>query len=1083
MDNSNPGQHWQSAAPLSSSSLDAFSQMPRHRRNGLAVAVMFALGIPWAGTALADSCPSRHNTIRTSVAGCQLGAGERVAITLSGGVGVTEGAAVSQVDVINAQAGFLNLGSVEGEQGMLIRGGVFAGKWVNGLQGRMMGSDSALVIDQADVRAQIRNLGTLRTTGSGSYAVSTDGATLDAFNNGGIIEALGSAEGGVSMRDTLVRGELRNSGRIGGSASSEGLVFQGGEVRGAVLNSGRLEGSSTAFEISDASILGDVRSSGLITSGAEGAVISDSHVFGRFVNSGRITSGMNALRIEHAVIDGGFVNTGTVSSSAGIDISDSVLGSFINTGELTAQDGDTHLTQTLVKGDFINRGTIATGRTGANGLSISGGSIEGGLFNTGTLDGGSFASGLFMNEGAVIVGDLRNTGVAQGRTGMEFRNAHVLGSLVNSGSVLGAVDNFEDNGTGLLAVNSDIGGNLVNSGVISGFDAGVRLTNVKVAGDIVNSGYIVGSEGGGLDLETTSAQRLVIRGSVTGQDTALSIEEGSHVKELAVYGELFGFETAVTVDDDSTLDTLTIGGTETVLHGQVEAPNTRAYITSNALFRLTSRDPFSIKSLLNRGTLSLVAPETGLRAARVIGDYTQASGAVLQTEVSNAQSYGQLTVSGTATLGSNARIDVKLLNSGTAFNVDRLADVLSAGNLVSDGTFKVTSNSALFNFNAAKDGNTLDLTLAAKGANGVAEAASAAGLKQAAGAAAVVDRQLNLGAASTLTPYFVGASSQAEVAATLAQSVPVDNSALRTSQAALSAIGQVVQSRMSLGRADSTNAGLWQQPFNYSGNRTNASGAAGGSVIGVDTALSSTHRVGLAFAYADGSAGNGGSANSLAVSQQRDQLDLWQFLGYSSHRLDANTEWMLYGGAGNSHVNAERTLSTSVGSGTAHARYDSLVATVGSSLAQTYSLSDSTQLVPSVRLDFNHVYEGSYQERGANGLQPLLLDVAARDTEQLIAGFDARLEQRLAPRTQLRVNLGVGYDLLNADGDRQAAFAGAADQWFTVSGERASPWLTRAGVGVASTFRNGSEMSLSWDAQSRSDYTDQAATLSAKMPF
>jgi hypothetical protein len=41
---------------------------------------------------------------------------------------VASGAAIIQEDVVNRQAGFLNAGRVQGEQGMVIRGGAFVGK-------------------------------------------------------------------------------------------------------------------------------------------------------------------------------------------------------------------------------------------------------------------------------------------------------------------------------------------------------------------------------------------------------------------------------------------------------------------------------------------------------------------------------------------------------------------------------------------------------------------------------------------------------------------------------------------------------------------------------------------------------------------------------------------------------------------------------------------------------------------------------------------------------------------------------------------------------------------------------------------
>lgn len=1029
MDSCNPGQPRQSAAP--SYVYTSANLPPRSRGHALAIAVMVAMGGPLTEARAEDTCTRRLTVVEGLVtAGCRLSTGESLVVSATGSIAVAQGAAVA-----------------------------------------MQGANFST--------ARILNAGTLSSEGLDDFVVNIDRSILGHVSNTGLIQALGASEGAVMIRDSNLAGDVRNSGNIEGRY--RGLVVEGSSVAGSIVNSGSITAGSTPLQVVGTLVYGDMRNSGTIASRSGGSEIANSHVLGSFVNSGVFTSGITSFFMSNTVIDGGFVNSGTIESGSNVNINESVFGSFTNTGTLHAYSGDVSLSDTLVKGDFINRGTISTGQTGFAGLSLYGGMIGGSLINRGTLDGGHFAPALNADRGAVIVGDLRNQGLIQGRTGVRLNSSHIIGSLINTGRIVGNVAEDEQQGVGLRITGGDIGADLRNSGTIQGYDQGIRLENVRIGGQVVNSGTVRGQTAMAL-LGSTTVDTLENRGALAGEAIGLRIGEGAHVNTLAAYGTLSGANYALYVDDDSRLDTLTIAGRYiTWFDAPVHAPGTRAYLYSNAAYMMEGGSLFEVERFVNRGTLALNTPITGLNPARIDGDYTQANNAVLQTWVASAQSYGQLKVSGTATLPSNARLDVGLYSANTPFSVSSLTDVISAGWLVSDGTFNVTSTSALFDFGAVKDGNTVDLTLSPKASDGVASAVRQAGLDGAAGAAAVIDRQLARGAASPLTGYFLGASSSAQVAATLAQALPMDNAALRTSQAALASIAQAVQGRMGIvggmglgGAYDARANGLWSQPFSYSGSRAAAVNSAGGNVIGVDTAVSPSHRVGVAFAYA-----NGGTGSAATESSQQSQLDLWQFLGYSAHALDARTEWMMYGGAGSLQVDGQRELSV----GSAHARYDSSVATLGSSLAQRYDLGERTRLMPSLRLDYNHVHEGRYQERGPSSLQPLLLNVAARDTGQLIAGFDARLEQDMGPATRLRLNFGMGYDLINDPGTRTAAFAGAPGDSFTVTGEHPSPWLLRGGAGVVSTLRGGAEVSLNYDAQSRSDYTDHSASLRVSVPF
>ncbi|MGH2024290.1 hypothetical protein, partial [Acinetobacter baumannii] len=85
------------------------------------------------------------------------------------------------------------------------------------------------------------------------------------------------------------------------------------------------------------------------------------------------------------------------------------------------------------------------------------------------------------------------------------------------------------------------------------------------------------------------------------------------------------------------------------------------FVNPKATYRLLPNDVFEVRSLTNQGTLILAAPTNADAAVpAIIGDYNQAAEGVLRAEVVDTTHYGQLTVSGTATLPTQARIDIDL---------------------------------------------------------------------------------------------------------------------------------------------------------------------------------------------------------------------------------------------------------------------------------------------------------------------------------------------------------------------------------------------------------------------------------------
>lgn len=886
-----------------------------------------------------------------------------------------------------------------------------------------------------------------------------------------------------------------------------------------ILNQGQLIGE-ISIDIRDSQGVGKLYNTGTLSGPLR---ITGSRFTDKVVNAGNLSDGIRALSVRQSTLAGGFYNAGYVFSGEGVDFSNSVLQRFVNTGEFSLSEGVLSFGGSTVQGDIFNGGTVATGSDGLGGISISRTTVGGNVINQGHIEGGYFGVGLRSDDNSIIQGNLVNSGRIVGETAVVLNNLSLAGDLINGGAMIGNIRQEERHGTGLVINASDVAGTFRNGGVISGLEHGAVLTDVALGADLINRGRIVAAgdaltvvngaiggqwlnygyigtdtdaaprdfmpQGMGVILSATTLQgRAVNRGEIRGNANGLTLDNAQLLGGLVNAGTLRGGNYALYVNESSQLDNLYIAGAGTArFQGEVYAPRTTATIYSDARYRLHAQDAWQVKTLVNRGELELAAPVLADAArASVQGDYVQKAGAVLRTQVQDSSHYGQLGISGTATLPSLARIDVDVARAQQPFTASRLGFVLSAGQLVSDGTFAVTSNSALFDFAAVKVDDHVDLTLQPKSATAMADTARAAGLSTAAVAAAgALDTQFAKGSASTLAPYFVGATSAPQVAAQLAQTLPMGNASLRANQATLSAIGNAVSQRIDVatgltGFAEGPTgpAGFWSQPFSYSAGQSDTVEGATGTVIGFDTRTGPGRRSGWAFAYA-----NGGTGNQQPSGQQSSRLDLWQFLGYSSYTLAPDTEWMVYGGAGRNSVEGDRRLSIGGVDGQAKGEYDSLIATLGTRIGHALQLTQYTRWTPSLRLDYNHVRDAAYNERGPNTLAPLLLKLSARDTDQLIAGLDNTLEKHLSADTRLSLNLGLGYDLINQPGTLDAAFAGAPQQRFQVNAEQSSPWLLRGGLGLVTRFDNGAEVTVNYDAQRRTDFTDQVASIKASLAF
>lgn len=685
----------------------------------------------------------------------------------------------------------------------------------------------------------------------------------------------------------------------------------------------------------------------------------------------------------------------------------------------------------------------------ASGSSISnlaGATIEGSFVGI-TLDG-------LMQT--VTLDSINNAGTITGGIGILATGDVDIDTIVNSGTISGiGIDGVGigiDTGTTIDSVS--------NSGTINGTLVGIQVYDSAI-GAIDNSGTISGTQYAISDLSFSGISAI----NITGNTARLvgDVDAGNSLFTLRS-GAVFSSENAISVD-------------RFVIENGATLKMGAGLSTSGTM----DDGIFAFTGFSNAGTLSLAAGVTGT----IYGDYDQASSGALKIGVADDNAYGKLVVDGTATLLSNAKIMVDVSNPDYSFTASTLNDVLSANNLISDGTFAVSDNSLLFNFGAVKDGNTVDLTLAKAETAGVLDSVINTGNNPAQEAAQVLDNVLAEDPTGELASNFIGLTSEQEVSNAVTSTMPtVAGSATSATSSTLAGINRVIQAHQDSNRGLSSgdalsNGNLWIKTFGSWAEQNERSGISGydantkGLAIGADTAVSETTRLGLAFAYAQTDLDS-----DSRVAPQSAQIDTFQLIGYGSYALSADTELNFQLDAGQNRNESKRHMPFA--DATAHADYNGYNVHAGIGIGHNMRLSEQLTFVPSARADYTWIGTDSYHEKGAGALD---LDVDSNDTEELLLSIDGKLNYALSEATLLSANLGAGYDVIDENGTITSTYAGAPGAAFRTQGLDLEPWLARAGLGLIHTLSGGTEVSLRYDAEARSDFTNQGASVKARWAF
>lgn len=337
-----------------------------------------------------------------------------------------------------------------------------------------------------------------------------------------------------------------------------------------------------------------------------------------------------------------------------------------------------------------------------------------------------------------------------------------------------------------------------------------------------------------------------------------------------------------------------------------------------------------------------------------------------------------------------------------------------------------------------------------------------------------------------LLALFVGLQNDAQRSIAATQTLPLLNgSSSQVTQGTLASMNRTVDARQAelrgLSSGDEAKRGqsFWIKPFGSWAKQDDRNGVSGfdvttsGVVLGYDTEATSRLLLGGAFGYANSSV----DSNSSIAPQQMD-IDSYQLLGYGRYEIAPTLDVSFQADVGVNENQGKRHV-TFINS-TAESSYNSYTGHLGLGLNKRFTISPKDQAITSVVTDYTWFKDEAYQEEGAGVLN---LSVEDRTTESWVMGVRSEWIHQINSAFALNASLGAGYDLLDEQAAITSAYAAAPSANFTTAGLDLEPWNANAGTGLTYTTLNGVDISALYQAEHRSDFLNQTASLKVMWEF
>jgi len=543
--------------------------------------------------------------------------GGNILITSDGVVSGTEQAILNTASTLGT---IVNSGTINGAAIGISNAGTI--DFINVSVGTIDVTDSAIYNNGGDI-------GTISIRGSASgdsYGIHNNGGNIGTII--GVTEISGGVSGVYNQTGTI--GELLANGIIEGA--TYGVDIAGGEIS-VITSTGMISGDDTAIRV-----MGSVSSlnnaSGVIGGYLAGVSVGGTGIVD-YIGNGidAITYGDTAIKVEGSV--GSIDNDGSIYSS-GVVVGDLIA--MYNSGSIGALDNSGEISSAFGGGLHNDSGTVTS------------------INNSGAIE--TFTTAIW-NQGGEI-GTLVNSGEIISSAGSSaILNAALgsIGTISNSGTIACTGDACWD---GISNADGSTITQITNAGQIVGVFTAINNADNGIIGTINNSGLIRAMEGDALSLGADATISAIINSGTIMGETAINnfgtisnaIENGG-----SIIGGIFADDSTLefTGGSDSAYGLLTgMGGSVGTIRAEGIIFDVNAYQVLNSNVTVTA-------AVTNDGTIRINRPIT------VTGAYIQAPSAALVIGVTNATTYGKLTVSGVTTL-TNSSIRLVPINPRSLSN-------------------------------------------------------------------------------------------------------------------------------------------------------------------------------------------------------------------------------------------------------------------------------------------------------------------------------------------------------------------------------------------------------------------------------
>ncbi len=915
----------------------------------------------------------------------------------------------------------------------------------------------------------ITNTGTILGT---NYGINNQGDIGTLTNNGtitasfyGIYSYLGSIGtltnyGSISGSDTGVYNDsfstITSLTNYGTISGGEEAIYNYGSTIGTLVNSGLITSGNIGI-YNNGGTINTLINAGTISAGDYGIYNDNEGFIGTLTNSAYISDTPYAIYNYGGTI-GTLTNSGSISDATyGIyNDVDSTIGNLINSGSIGASSAGIYNYSATI-GTLTNSGTLSANDAIAN----LGGRINI-LNNSVVIVGGE--SGIYNSGSTSTIGVLNNTGTISAEEN-GITNSGSISTLSNSGLILGYVG--LDNSDGTI-------GTLINSGNLKGYSYAINNDGGTI-GPITNSGTILGN------IYSTSG--LTIAGGAGTTVGALSGYTNNNNNLTGSIGSI-----------DITSGNLIFSGGNLILNDNVT---------------------LSSGSLNNTGSQLYVG-----NPITINGNYTQSASASLNNYVFSESVYGQLLVTGSASVASGSSVNLIGYQYGFATGQRYVVISAATGNYNESSLhYAATGYTGSIVGTSVANGSNTDLVLTLVGTpttpgnptpgnptpgNPTTDGPSLATTPNAVASLGGLQRYSGTSNAALLNLYnaSLAIGSTAEGNRAGEQLSPNQNASagFATSSATfdmINVIGNHLGSvdAIKVAQADGSSSGIsagdeapqqagWGQIFGGRAKQDMTDDISGyhadysGAVVGYDRAISDDWRLGGALSYTYTSVD--GTDNVHGSSSHVKSYGLTAYASYVAPTWYSN----LYAGVLEQRYSTQRRVSFTGYEGVADGSFSGQQYAFKAEFGYPIALSRSVSLTPIANASYSYLYQNGYTESGGNGAA-LQVDSAHIDT--IKSGLGAKLETTLStgwgdvvPYVQMMWNHQYNGNRMTIN---SAYAADTAETSFISKGS--SPVKDAADLTVGTTLLRSRNTSLTayYDLGIAPNYTNQSVSLRFKQLF